>query len=85
MFNYRVVSDDGGGGGGQLGGLSSLWSSLMMIITRFSVPIYSLLIMAALMSRVGGRVRYVTLKWMLESFANDTYRDENVSEVSALY
>jgi hypothetical protein len=57
----------------------------MMIITRFYAPVYSLLIMAALMPRVGSTVRYVTLKWMFESFANEMYRDGNLGKVLTMY
>ena len=54
MFNYRVVNDDRKG---QLGALSSVSSSLMMIITTIYVPIYSVLITAAVMLHLDGRVR----------------------------
>jgi hypothetical protein len=46
IFNYHVVNDDRRG---QLGALSSVSSSLMMIITTIYVPIYSVLITAALL------------------------------------
>jgi hypothetical protein len=59
MFNYRAVNDDREG---QLGGLSSLSSSLMMIITRLSLPIYGVLIMLAVMPDVDYRAGSVTLK-----------------------
>lgn len=51
MFNYHVVNDDRRG---QLGVLSSVSSSLMMIITTIYVPIYSVLITAALMLHLDG-------------------------------
>jgi len=54
MFNYPVVNDDRRG---QLGALSSVSSSLMMIITTIYVPIYSVLITAALMLHFKSTVR----------------------------
>jgi len=54
MFNYHVVNDDRRG---QLGALSSVSSSLMMIITTIYVPIYSVLITAALMLHLESSVR----------------------------
>jgi hypothetical protein len=52
MFNYHVVNDDRRG---QLGALSSVSSSLMMIITTIYVPIYSVLITAAIMLHLDSR------------------------------